>query len=140
MVVANMDPKETQVTLLVIDDDPAIVQWVKSALADQAIAVVGCTSPDEAVTVVRAQHPHIVITDLSMPEMSGMDVLRKILEIDPRTEVILLTGDYSTESAVKAIQQGASDYWTKPLELTTLRGRMEELANDVRRRRGIAAI
>jgi DNA-binding NtrC family response regulator len=55
-------------------------------------------------------HPQIVLTDLVMPHLSGIEVLERIMEFDPSTEVILMTAHYSSESAVEAIKKGASDY------------------------------
>ncbi len=76
-----------------------------------------------------------MILDLEMPEMGGMEALDEILHIDPKTEVILLTGNYSTESAVRAIQKGASDYWTKPFSIPALREKVDALVNEVGQRR-----
>jgi DNA-binding NtrC family response regulator len=68
-----------------------------------------------------SRHPQIVLTDLIMPKMSGMEVLDRIMEFDPATEVILMTAHYSTESAVEAIKKGAADYLNKPVSIAALR-------------------
>jgi len=68
-----------------------------------------------------------------MPGMSGMEVLERILEFDPAIEVVLLTGQYSTESAVEAIQKGAADYLTKPVDVERLHQRVESLISEVRK-------
>jgi len=62
-----------------------------------------------------------------MPGVSGMDLLEQIVAIDPRTEVILMTGYYAAESAVEAIHKGAADYLTKPLDIAALQNRVSKL-------------
>src|SRR5207247_3679800 len=69
------------------------------------------------------------------PGMSGMEVLERVVEFDPSTDVILMTAHYSTESAVDAIRKGASDYLNKPISLATLRERIDKLVEGSRRRR-----
>lgn len=66
--------------------------------------------------------PQIVLTDLAMPHMSGMEVPERIIKADPATDVILITAHYSTESAVDAVKKGASDYLDKPISIGTLTG------------------
>jgi DNA-binding NtrC family response regulator len=75
-----------------------------------------------------------VLTDLVMPHLSGLDVLERIMEVDPATEVILMTAHYSYESAVEAIKKGASDYLIKPISLPTLRERVGRLVEEARKR------
>jgi DNA-binding NtrC family response regulator len=69
-----------------------------------------------------------------MPHLSGMEVLERIMEFDPATDVILMTAHYSTESAVEAIRKGASDYLNKPVPIATLRQRTGKLIDEARRR------
>ena len=78
----------------------------------------------------------MVVTDLVMPEMSGMELLERVVEFDPSIEVILMTPHYSNESAVEAIERGACDYLSKPVPSGVLTERIERLLNDsIRRRR-----
>ena len=75
-----------------------------------------------------------MLLDLVMPGVHGMELLKQIVEIDPGTDVILMTGQYSTESAVEAIQIGASDYLPKPFSVEKLRHRILRLVDDANRR------
>jgi len=75
-----------------------------------------------------------------MPRVSGMELLEKIVEFDPGIDVILVTGDYSTESAVAAIQKGACDYITKPFSPKALRQRIGNLLADARKRHRASAL
>jgi DNA-binding NtrC family response regulator len=90
-------------------------------LAQPDVEILTASDPEEGLDLVHSRHPQIVLTDLIMPHMSGMDVLERIMEFDPATEVILMTAHYSTESAVEAIKKGASDYLNKPLSIAALR-------------------
>jgi DNA-binding NtrC family response regulator len=93
------------------------------------------SDPEEGLDLLHQHHPQIVLTDLVMPKMSGMDVLERAMEFDPSTDVILMTAHYSTESAVEAIKKGASDYLNKPVSISALRERVAKLIENARKRR-----
>jgi DNA-binding NtrC family response regulator len=84
--------------------------------------------------MVLERRPQIVLLDLMMPGMNGLEVLDRIVEAAPETEVILITGQYSPESAVEAIRRGASDYITKPINLNVLRDRIGNLVAEAQQR------
>jgi len=118
-------------SLLIIDDNLGSLEMLSNALAQPDLEILTASDPEEGLDLVHSRHPQIVLTDLIMPHMSGMEVLDRIMEFDPATEVILMTAHYSTESAVEAIKKGASDYLNKPVSIAALRekiGRVVELA------------
>jgi DNA-binding NtrC family response regulator len=123
------------VNLVAIDDDPVALELIEETLAQESLEIATATDPEEGLRLVRSRRPQIVLVDLMMPGASGLDVLERILKIDPGIDVILITGHYSTESAVAAIQKGASDYLQKPLATSVLRQRIEKLADEARKRR-----
>src|ERR1700730_801822 len=116
--------------LLVIDDDPLAIELVTDALESEPFRVCGATNAESAVDFVRQRRPPIVLLDLVMPEVTGLELLERILSIDPGTDVILLTGHYSTDSAVESIQKGAYDYLTKPLPVERLRQKLTKWLED----------
>ncbi len=120
--------------LLIIDDNQGSLDLLSNALAQPGLEILTASNPDEGLDLFCSRHPQIVLTDLVMPQMSGMEVLERIMEIDPATDVILMTAHYSTESAVEAIQKGASDYLNKPVSLGPLRERIAKLIKEARRR------
>jgi DNA-binding NtrC family response regulator len=125
--------------LVVIDDDPTAIELVRRALESRAIEVIGFTNPLQGLESVARICPDIVLLALHMSAFNGLEVLERLMQISPSTDVILTTSDYSTESAVRAIQMGASDYWTKPLDLDRLNDRIdtwlkERQSNDERLR------
>jgi DNA-binding NtrC family response regulator len=122
------------ITLLAIDDDPASLELTREALAQEGLEILTTPDPSAGLEMVARRRPEIVLSDLVMPQMSGLDVLERILTIAPQTDVILMTGHYSAESAVEAIRKGASDYLTKPLSIAVLRQRIGKLVTEARQR------
>ena len=115
-------------TLLAIDDDPRSLALIAATVEQDGLEVLTCDDPERAIEIVRQRLPRVVICDLVMPKLSGMQVLHEIITIDPTIEVILLTGHYSAETAVEAIRDGAYDYLTKPVDPDRLRpGSMNSL-------------
>ncbi|MFN3322372.1 MAG: sigma-54-dependent transcriptional regulator [Bryobacteraceae bacterium] len=122
------------ISVVAIDDTPRSLELLATALKMDGVEIHTATDPEEGLDLVYSKHPQIVLTDLVMPKMSGMEVLERIVEFDPAIEVILMTAHYSTESAVEAIKKGASDYLNKPVSIVQLRQRVESLLEDARRR------
>lgn len=120
--------------LLAIDDDPQSLALIAAALKLYDIEVLTAEDPAAGLELVRQRRPQIVLVDLMMPGMSGMEVLDRIVEADPAIDVILMTAYYSTESAVEAIQKGACDYLNKPLAIDKLRARVDRLLGETARR------
>jgi DNA-binding NtrC family response regulator len=126
---------ELPILLLAIDDDPQSLEFVKDALAQENLEILTTTDPELGLELVLRRHPQIVLLDLMMPKIGGMELLERILEVDPGTNVMLMTGHYSTEAAVEAIQKGAYDYLNKPLSVDKLRQRVDQLIAEARQRR-----
>jgi DNA-binding NtrC family response regulator len=122
------------VSLLVIDDNPGSLELLSTALAQQGLEILTASDPETGLDLVHEKHPQIVLTDLVMPRMSGLEVLERIMEFDPSVDVILMTAHYATESAVEAIKKGASDYLNKPVSIAALRERIGKLVEDARKR------
>lgn len=125
---------DSPIKLLAIDDESASLELIEDALTQRDLEVLTAVDPEDGWRMVRRHHPEIVLLDLRMPKVSGMELLERIVEFDPGIDVILVTGDYSTESAVAAIQKGACDYLTKPFSPSTLRQRVHCLMADARKR------
>ncbi len=121
-------------SLLIIDDNAGSLEMLSTALAQPGLEIYTAGDPEEGLDVFCSKRPQIVLTDLVMPKMSGIEVLERILEIDPSTDVILMTAHYSSESAVEAIKKGACDYLNKPVPLAALRQRVGKLVDDAKRR------
>lgn len=116
--------------LLAIDDDAQNLEIIQLALEREGLEIQTSQDPEEGFEKFLRTRPRIVLLDLVMPKVSGIEILERIVSVDPGAEVILITGHYSAESAVEAIQKGASDYLTKPLEIDKLRSRITNLLAD----------
>lgn len=116
--------------LLAIDDDPQALEMIKSALARQGVEILTAQDPEEGFELFLRARPRIVLLDLVMPKVTGIEILERIVAIDPGTDIILVTAHYSAESAVEAIQKGAADYLTKPVDIEKLRSRIASLVAD----------
>jgi DNA-binding NtrC family response regulator len=125
--------------LVIIDDNPSSLELLSSALENRGISIYTADEPHKGIALVREVRPQLVITDLVMPGMTGLDVLNEIMSFAPRTEVILMTAHYSSETAVDAIRKGAADYWQKPVKIAKLRERVSELLEVLEKRRGISS-
>lgn len=123
---------ESRILVVAIDDDPQGLELIREILADDELEVQATTSAEEGLKFVLQRHPPIVLLDLTMPEMNGIEVLDRIVAADPSTNVILMTGDYSTDSAVMAIRKGAFDYLTKPIQADRLKNRIGQLVEEAR--------
>lgn len=126
--------------LLVIDDNPETVRFVQDALTTDQVEVLPATDPETGLKLFFQHRPLIVLVDLVMPRISGMQVLETIVAADSVAEVILITAHYSTETAVEAIQKGANDYLVKPLDLEKLRSRIGNIQAEALRRRRTAQL
>jgi DNA-binding NtrC family response regulator len=112
------------IKILAIDDDAQNLAMITAALRQPGVEINNCTDSTAALDLFFEVRPQIVLLDLVMPGVGGMVLLEQMVAADPGVDVILLTGDYSTTSAVEAIQKGACDYLTKPADLNKLRQRV----------------
>lgn len=139
------DPKD--VRILVVDDEVVLMQALCDTLRERGFEAVGFTGGEPALAALRKQPFDLVLTDLMMPDMDGITLLREAAEIDPNLVVVIMTGQASVDSAVEAMKAGALDYITKPFKLAAImpvldralgvrRLRVEnaELAEDLRTR------
>ena len=126
------------ISIVILDDNPGSLDLLSTALARDGLTIHTASRPSEALALVHQHHPQLVLTDLVMPEMTGLDVLNRIMEIAPITDVVLMTAHYTTETAVQAIRNGAADYLEKPIRLPVLRERVGRLIEEARRRRNPA--
>ena len=129
-----------RIKLLVIDDDPQSLELVSETLSENGLHILTADDPESGLELVRRERPEIVLSDIVMPKMNGMELLGRILEVDPATDVILMTAHYSTDAAVEAIKKGACDYLTKPISIPVLRERIDKLATDARRRQRVSQL
>jgi two-component system, NtrC family, response regulator PilR len=108
-------------TILVVDDEPNIIEVLEIVLVDEGMEVLKSTSGREALAILREKEIDVVISDIKMPDFSGVELLREARQIAPETIFIMITAFASTETAIEALQHGAFDYITKPFRMEDLR-------------------
>ena len=102
-------------SILVVDDEPAMRLLLSSVLKEEGHDVSAAASGEEALQFIAKRHYHLVLTDLKMPGISGLDLLEQVRRDDPDTAVIILTAFGTVEGAVEAMRKGAVHYLLKPL-------------------------
>jgi len=107
--------------LLVIDDDADIRSLLTDLLEESDYKVDTASCGEEALQMIRVSTYDLVVTDLRMQGMQGMEVIREARKIDPGVDVIVMTGYASVDSAVESMKAGAVDYITKPLNTDQIR-------------------
>jgi DNA-binding NtrC family response regulator len=106
--------------LLIVDDEVELMAALRDTLADQGYEVVGVTNGKEALLAEQEGPSDLLLTDLMMPDMDGIQLLRKCMEIDPNLVGIIMTGQGTVQTAVEAMKLGAFDYVLKPFKLQAM--------------------
>jgi two-component system NtrC family response regulator len=106
--------------ILVVDDEPAQLEALSGYLKKQGHDILKAENGKKGLEHVRARPVELVLTDMRMPEMGGLDFLREIRKINPETGVVVMTAFGSVEDAVEAMKAGAEDYIQKPIHLDQL--------------------
>src|SRR5258707_362981 len=104
-------------SLLVIDDEASILHAFQRAFRGEPdLQVLTASSASEGLEIFKQEKPHVVVLDIYLPDLSGMDTYQQIRASDARTPVIFITGHGTTDTAIEAMKSGAFDYLLKPLE------------------------
>ncbi len=115
--------------ILVVDDDATARRALERFLTQIGHTVFVAADGNEALLALASEHPQVVLTDIYMPGMTGLDLQAKIKHLDPAVTVLVMTGKDDMQTTVRAMQQGAYDYLAKPLDLE----RLEKLLGHIER-------
>jgi two-component system response regulator PilR (NtrC family) len=107
--------------ILVVDDEPSMQEFLEILLEREGHEVTLCASAQQALVALEADDHDLVISDIRMPGMSGIELLDRARELAPEALVIVITAHGTTESAVEAMKHGAWDYLTKPFSVDEIR-------------------
>ena len=117
--------------VLIVDDEKGIREALKQVLEYEEIEVQACASGHEATRVYPDFQPHLVFLDVKMEGMDGLETLKKLRELDPQAQVVMISGHGTIQTAVEATQLGAYDFLEKPLDtdriLLTLRNALQHI-------------
>jgi DNA-binding NtrC family response regulator len=127
---------KASLTPCILDDDPARLELLTAVIADMGYESIPTADPQEALKLVKHGRCRMVLADVHMPQMNGYEFLDQAKHIDPGVHVILMTGDYTLESAQEGIRRGASDFLPTPIDRTRLKRTLDDVAalHDQRRR------
>lgn len=115
-------------SILVVDDEKTMQETLGWSLKQEGYEVSTAGSGEEALALMEVQDFELIITDIMMPGISGLELLDKARSLNPRTSVILITAYGTVETAVEALRKGAYDYALKPINLEDLKFRIQRLA------------
>jgi two-component system response regulator HydG len=126
--------------VLVVDDDRAILTLVGSVALAEGFDVATTVDGTDALQQLSTRPVDLVLVDLQMPNVTGLEVLRAIREVNPHSRVVLMSGHATIDSAVMAVKLGAMDYLTKPFDLQRLRQLLSDVRTDTEGRRALHRI
>ncbi len=121
--------------LLAINEDAQHLASIREALAQEGLEILTANGPEAGFELFLQARPRTVLLDLPLRETTEMDLLERMVRSDPSVNVILISDHYSTDSAVEAIQKGACDYLTKPIDFRRLRHRIASFLAEAELRR-----
>ncbi len=126
---------QNHIKILVVDDERIAVKNLEHILKKEGYTVTGTESGSNALKLLEEQQFDVVLTDLRMEKIDGLHILKKCHDLQPDTEVIMITGYATLESAVEAMKKGAFHYIAKPFKLDLVRNVVKEAAEKVRLKR-----
>jgi len=121
--------------ILIVDDEPSILRALEGILGDEGFQVIDARDGEEALTLIQEKHFELVLLDIWMPGMDGIQTLQRLKALQPSLYVIVMSGHGNIETAVKATKLGAFDYLEKPLSLDSVLSSVHAAFDHVWKRR-----
>lgn len=115
-------------TLLLVDDSEEILMALEAAFLDSPYEVIVTTNPLKAYSIIENQHVDLVVSDIEMPNMTGIELLRKIKAYNGMIRVIIITGYITVNNTLNVFRYGAEDLFFKPVNLREVRGAVDAAA------------
>jgi DNA-binding response OmpR family regulator len=135
-LIADDDALEAPTKVLLVDDEKEFVHALSERLENRSIPSAIAYDGEQALEAVAREQPEVIVLDLKMPGIDGLEVLRRVKRSDARTEVIILTGHGSDAEEARAAELGAFAYLRKPVEIEELTRTMKEAYRQVEEARG----
>ncbi len=108
-------------SVMILDDEPIVCQRLRSTLEKVDLDIETFTDPNAALQRIAEKQFQVLITDLKMRELDGIEILRWVQKVSPETKVIIITGFATVEKAKEALKMGAYDFIAKPFKLSLIR-------------------
>jgi DNA-binding NtrC family response regulator len=115
-----------EMSVLLVDDEKDFLEVLAKRLRKRKLNLVIANSGEEAIRAVQNSQIDVVVLDMRMPQMDGLQTLREIKRISPLVEVIMLTGHANVDTAVKGMELGAFDYLMKPVDIDELLYKLQD--------------
>lgn len=119
--------------ILVIDDEKDVCDSFQDTLPEEGYGVVTALNGEDALALVKKERPDVVLLDIRMPGLDGIEVLEKIKKIDKNIAVVMITGYGDLKTARKAMRLGAFDYVTKPFNLDFIKAVLRDALSETKR-------
>jgi len=116
--------------VLIVDDEPDVVVALEEFLQMEGYEVYSTTSPIEALEMIKKQKYHIVLSDIMMPKMDGIEFLTQVKQYDALTQVIMMTGYSTMDTTMRCLEAGANDYVLKPFKNLSQLAEIIKLSED----------
>jgi DNA-binding NtrC family response regulator len=131
--------RQSRPLLLVVDDEPSVLSLVQRVGEGEGFEVITCADGRDALETATKRRPDLVLVDLRMPDVGGLDIVRAIRDVDAKATIVLMTGHATIDSAVEAVKLGAADYLTKPFDLPRLKSMFAGVREETERRAKVMA-
>jgi len=114
-----------KIKVLIVDDEPRVVEEIREYLKAKSYLVFSAENPSQAFDVLEKNDISILILDIRLPEMSGLEVLKRVKQQNPDIEVIMISGHGDMSTVIEAMRLGASDYFAKPFRLVEIQNAIQ---------------
>src|ERR1700692_4327567 len=138
--VVQAGAAKSSLTPCILDDDPAQLEILAELVSSMGYEPVLTSNPAEALKLVQYGRCRLVLADVHMPGLEGYEFLDQALRCDPGIHVIIMTGEYTLESALEAVRRGATDFLPKPVDRVRLKRTLDEVASLYDQRRRVRAL
>lgn len=118
--------------ILIVDDDPQICETLAEILSDEGFEVEYVLSGEEALQRIDSRYYDVVITDLLLPKIDGMEILTHVKRVKPKMQVIMITAFATIENAVEAMKRGANDYIAKPFKINEIQSAIKRVLEEAK--------
>jgi DNA-binding NtrC family response regulator len=136
----ELNTSGTSLTPCILDDDPSQLEMLSALVASVGYEAICTADPEEALTLIKRGRCRLALVDVHMPQMDGYQFLNQALRCDPGAHILLMTGDYTLDSALEAIRRGAADFLPKPIDRAHLKKALDDVATLYNQRRRVRVL